>query len=64
MVKAQLFLSVSSIALSVYLGYILIFVLNDVCVVCVSTYVLNIINTILVLKKLNEIQRDRHAKQL
>jgi len=37
----QVFFSVCSNLMSVYLGYILYFILDDMCVVCVSTYVIN-----------------------
>ena len=37
----NLLFSIMSCLGSVYLGYILYFVLHDVCVVCISTYVVN-----------------------
>ncbi|XP_046965817.1 vitamin K epoxide reductase complex subunit 1-like protein 1 [Vanessa cardui] len=52
-VKVQIGLSITSLATCVYLAYLLIFVLRDFCVVCVSTYLLNIIIAILLNKKHN-----------
>ncbi|XP_047533133.1 vitamin K epoxide reductase complex subunit 1-like protein 1 [Vanessa atalanta] len=52
-VKVQIALSITSLATCVYLAYLLIFVLRDFCVVCVSTYLLNIIIAILLNKKHN-----------
>lgn len=40
--QAKLFLSVLANCGSVYLAYILYFVLHDFCVVCVTTYVVNL----------------------
>ena len=36
---------------SVYLAYILYFVLNDFCIVCVSTYVINFVLLLTVISK-------------
>ncbi|XP_025092336.1 vitamin K epoxide reductase complex subunit 1-like protein 1 [Pomacea canaliculata] len=36
-----LLLSVAGVVTSLYLGYILFVVMNDVCVVCITTYVIN-----------------------
>ncbi|XP_050350806.1 vitamin K epoxide reductase complex subunit 1-like protein 1 [Nymphalis io] len=52
-VKVQIGLSITSLATCIYLAYLLIFVLRDFCVVCVSTYLLNIIIAILLNKKYN-----------
>ena len=38
---AQLFNSVLSCISCVYLAYILIYILDDFCIVCVSTYIIN-----------------------
>ncbi|XP_045497927.1 vitamin K epoxide reductase complex subunit 1 [Colias croceus] len=40
-VRLQVFLGVSSVISCVYLAYLLIFVLGDFCIVCVSTYFVN-----------------------
>ncbi|XP_023936086.1 vitamin K epoxide reductase complex subunit 1-like protein 1 [Bicyclus anynana] len=50
-VRLQLGLSAMSLVICVYLAYLLIFILKDFCVVCVSTYVVNIANTFLIKKK-------------
>lgn len=52
-VMVQMVLSLSSLALCIYLAYLLIFVLRDFCVVCVSTYLLNIMVAFLLTKKYN-----------
>ena len=41
MSRLQFFLSVSSVIASVYLAYILYFILEELCPLCVSTYVVN-----------------------
>ncbi|XP_066995923.1 vitamin K epoxide reductase complex subunit 1-like protein 1 isoform X2 [Anabrus simplex] len=41
---------------SLYLAYILYFILYDFCVVCVSTYVVNAINFVLSVMKLREVK--------
>lgn len=45
-----------------YLGYVLIFILEDICIVCISIYILNIVNTILIYKKLKRIPNKKTAK--
>lgn len=50
-VKIQLLLSLTSVASCFYLGYLLLYVLKDFCVVCVSTYFVNAAITVLVYKK-------------
>ncbi|KAI7813079.1 vitamin K epoxide reductase complex subunit 1-like protein 1 [Triplophysa rosa] len=44
--------SIASVIGSVYLGYILYFVLKDFCIICVTTYVLNFILFVLNYKRL------------
>ncbi|CAG4982901.1 unnamed protein product [Parnassius apollo] len=41
-VRIQYLLSLAAIASSVYLAYLLLFVLFDFCIVCVSTYFINV----------------------
>ncbi|XP_039753697.1 vitamin K epoxide reductase complex subunit 1-like protein 1 [Pararge aegeria] len=50
-VQIQLGISAASLLICVYLAYLLIFVLQDFCLVCVTTYVLNIANTVLLKNK-------------
>jgi vitamin-K-epoxide reductase (warfarin-sensitive) len=63
LVKVQLILSVTSIVVSIYLAYIMYFILANLCIVCVATYVLNTINFILVLKKLILLRKEKINKQ-
>jgi uncharacterized membrane protein len=41
--KLELVLSISSLLISAYLGYILLYVLKDLCLVCFSTYTINLL---------------------
>lgn len=50
-------LSIGSVICCVYLAYILYFVLHDFCIVCVSTYVVNVVNLVLCAAKL-QVLRD------
>ncbi|XP_069359547.1 vitamin K epoxide reductase complex subunit 1-like protein 1 [Maniola hyperantus] len=50
-VRLQLGISAASLLTCVYLAYLLIFMLKDFCLVCVTTYVLNIANAFLLNKK-------------
>ncbi|CAH0585778.1 unnamed protein product [Chrysodeixis includens] len=51
-VRIQLLLSLCTIPMCVYLAYLLAFVLHDFCVVCVSTYIINALLTVLTFKKM------------
>lgn len=44
--------SIVSVVGSLYLGYILYFVLKDLCIICITTYVLNFILFVLNYKRL------------
>ncbi|XP_068633584.1 vitamin K epoxide reductase complex subunit 1-like protein 1 [Battus philenor] len=52
-IRLQLLLCLGSIIASLYLAYLLLFVLLDFCVVCVSTYVINGMLVFFVNKKKN-----------
>lgn len=64
LIQFQLFLAIQSIFISVYLAYILFFKLEDVCVVCVSMYILNIANFVLINKKLNRLIKTEEPIQV
>ncbi|XP_077290241.1 vitamin-K epoxide reductase [Arctopsyche grandis] len=55
--KVQMGFSFVSVLLSIRLAYILYFILYDFCVVCVSTYVVNIANTTWTFLKVREAQK-------
>ncbi|XP_050700933.1 vitamin K epoxide reductase complex subunit 1-like [Eriocheir sinensis] len=55
--KFQFGLVASSNFMSMYLAYLLYFVLSDFCLVCVSTYIVNIFLTVLAFKRLSALQR-------
>ncbi|PSN36255.1 Vitamin K epoxide reductase complex subunit 1-like protein 1 [Blattella germanica] len=61
--KMMLGLVVVSNLASVYLAYILYFVLYDFCVVCVSTYIVNFVNLVLVSMKLRRLSRTKDQKK-
>ncbi|KAL9981633.1 hypothetical protein ACROYT_G010365 [Oculina patagonica] len=48
---------------SIYLGYILFYILHDTCVVCISTYVVNALLLILNLVTLNRVMTRVDAKK-
>ncbi|XP_066258294.1 vitamin K epoxide reductase complex subunit 1-like protein 1 [Euwallacea similis] len=50
-VNGSLLLIIISNFISCYFAYLLYFVLRDLCVVCISTYVVNVANLILITKK-------------
>lgn len=54
-VKIQLFLSLQSIFISIYLAYVSLFVIKVFCLVCIALYVLNIVNTVLIAQKHNRL---------
>ncbi|XP_048768111.1 vitamin K epoxide reductase complex subunit 1-like protein 1 [Ostrea edulis] len=59
----QLYTSILSNIASVYLGYILYFILRDLCVVCVSTYITNAVLLGAIYYKNKAIQESKRTKQ-
>lgn len=59
-------LSIASVFLSLYLAYILYFILHDFCMVCVLTYFVNAVNLALCTVKWKLIKNDKQSswKQL
>lgn len=49
MAKTTLFIGVTGVVISAYLAYILLFVLNDMCIVCFAIYFINAILLIICL---------------
>lgn len=62
MCTAQLVLCIFGNLGSVYLGYILYFILQDLCVVCVSTYIVNFILLLLCLLRRSNL-KSLHAER-
>ncbi|GBP82362.1 Vitamin K epoxide reductase complex subunit 1 [Eumeta japonica] len=54
-VQLQFFLALGSLATSVYLAYLLMFVLHDLCVVCVSTFIINVQRQSKIISKVNRL---------
>ncbi|XP_014674465.1 PREDICTED: vitamin K epoxide reductase complex subunit 1-like, partial [Priapulus caudatus] len=62
----QVYMAISSNFMSIYLACILFFILEDFCIVCVATYVINFVLLLLAFKKLYLV-RDKfvvHTKQV
>ena len=57
----ELSTSALSLVVCIYLAAILVFVLEDFCVVCISTYVINIIISICCVLKYREIKQLREG---
>lgn len=55
--KVQRILVFSSNFMSIYLAYLLYFVLNDFCVICVSTYIVNLLLTVCAFLKVSAFQK-------
>jgi len=62
--KIYLVLTISSLIISAYLGYILFYVLEDLCVVCISTYLFNCALFILSIRNFRAIQRLKQAEAM
>ena len=61
-VNVQLLLAFLSNGLSVYLGYLLMYVIKSVCVVCVATYVVNFLLLVTVYMKLSRMSKKPSKK--
>ncbi|XP_063624052.1 vitamin K epoxide reductase complex subunit 1 isoform X2 [Cydia splendana] len=59
-VQMQFLTAMLSVVMCVYLAYLLLFILQDFCVICVSTYLVNIGIATLVYKKLNYVLKKCH----
>jgi vitamin-K-epoxide reductase (warfarin-sensitive) len=55
----MLLLAVFSNLASIYLAYILYFVLYDFCIVCITTYVINFINLLLIIAKVQRLSQHK-----
>lgn len=55
------YLILLSNCLSLYLAYLLYYVLQDMCIVCVTTYAVNFISLILALQKIQVLIRDEQV---
>ncbi|XP_026280426.1 vitamin K epoxide reductase complex subunit 1-like protein 1 [Frankliniella occidentalis] len=62
LVNIQLLLAFLSNGLSVYLGYLLLYVIKSICVVCVGTYVINFLILIFTIVKLRRISKKLSKK--
>ncbi|XP_050298555.1 vitamin K epoxide reductase complex subunit 1-like protein 1 [Anthonomus grandis grandis] len=62
-VNASLFLIILSNFASMYFAYILYFILKDMCLVCIGTYLVNVMNLILITKKHKKIRELSEAIQ-
>ncbi|ENN71153.1 vitamin K epoxide reductase complex subunit 1 [Dendroctonus ponderosae] len=65
-VTASLVLIISSNFASLYFMYVLYFILKDLCLVCIGTYIVNVTNLLLItskFKKIREINRTELKRQ-
>ena len=62
--KTLLVTSILSVVMSAYLGYILIYVLKELCIVCISTYFLNFALFVLAIRNYGAVKRLKKAAQV
>lgn len=61
-VNIQLLLTLASNGLSIYLGYLLLYVIKSICVVCVATYLINFLLLVFTVIKLRRISKKLSKK--
>ncbi|XP_030751764.1 vitamin K epoxide reductase complex subunit 1-like protein 1 [Sitophilus oryzae] len=61
-VNGSLLLIILSNFASLYFAYILYFILADLCVVCIGTYIVNVVNLILITKKHKKVRLLENQK--
>ncbi|KAI8436752.1 hypothetical protein MSG28_010222 [Choristoneura fumiferana] len=60
LVRVQFAAALTAVLSCVYLAYLLLFVLHDLCIVCLTTYIVNAVLITLIYKKMNYLAKKQY----